>query len=228
MEKPVPVNEEIRLDKHKYIMSRTDTKGNIEFGNDYFFEICGYSPNELLGQPHNVIRHPDMPKVIFKMMWERLKQGKNIFAVVKNLAKDGRYYWVTTKFEIKKHPVTNSIVGYMAFRQAANTRAVDTMSKLYAELLQIEANGGIEASEKYLIGYLDSKRVTYDEFIDDVIGNKGPSNSFSPPWPNCSAENSRRCSGLKAGRFPPPLIRRRNTCQDPYRTATRSFTTGAR
>jgi len=173
MQKPTPVNEAVKLDKHKYIMSRTDTKGTIEFGNDYFFEISGYTPNELIGQPHNSIRHPDMPKVIFKIMWDRLKQGKNIFAVVKNLAKDGRYYWVTTKFEIKKHPVDNSIVGYMAFRQAASPQAIETMSKLYGELLEIEKSGGIEASEKYLIGYLDSKRMTYDEYVNEVIGNKG-------------------------------------------------------
>jgi len=173
MLKPVVVDEQIKLNKHKYIMSRTDVKGNIEFGNDYFFEISGYSANELMGRPHNVIRHPDMPSVIFKLMWDRLKQGQNIFAVVKNLAKDGRYYWVTTKFEIKKHPVDNTVVGYMAFRQAASPAAIETISTLYKELLEIEKSGGIEASEKYLIGYLDSKRMTYDEFIDDVIGNKG-------------------------------------------------------
>jgi len=173
MVRPTPINEEIKLDKHKYIMSRTDKSGVIEFGNDYFFEISGYSPNELIAQPHNVIRHPDMPQVVFKLMWDRLKQGKNIFAVVKNLAKDGRYYWVTTKFEIKKHPVDNNIVGYMAFRQAAKPSAVEQMGKLYKELLEIEKSGGVEASEKYLIGYLESKRKTYDEFIDEVIGNKG-------------------------------------------------------
>jgi PAS domain S-box-containing protein len=173
MSTPTPRDEQIKLDKHKYIMSRTDTDGNIEFGNDYFFEISGYDSHELIGQPHNVIRHPDMPKVIFKLMWERLKQGQNIFAVVKNMAKDGRYYWVTTKFEIKKHPVDNTIVGYMAFRQAAKPSAVEQMSKLYSELLEIEKNGGIEASEKYLIGYLDSRRKTYDEFINEIIGNKG-------------------------------------------------------
>lgn len=169
----LPINEAIKLDKHKYIMSRTDTRGIIEFGNDYFFEISGYEPNELIGKPHSTIRHPDMPSVIFKLMWDRLKQGKNIFAVVKNLAKDGRYYWVTTKFEIKKHPVDNSIVGYMAFRQAASPKAVETIEALYRDLLEIEKTGGVEASEKYLIGYLDSKRLTYDEYINDVIGNKG-------------------------------------------------------
>ncbi len=173
MERPAPIDEQIKLDKYKYIMSRTDTKGNIEFGNDYFYEISGYSSSELLGQPHNVVRHPDMPQVIFKMMWDRLKQGRNIFAVVKNLAKDGRYYWVTTKFEIRKNPIDNQISGYMAYRQAAKPEAIKVISKLYSELLSIEQNGGMEASEKYLIGYLDSKRITYDEFIDDLIGNKG-------------------------------------------------------
>ena len=173
MERPTPINEPVKLDKYKYIMSRTDTKGTIEFGNDYFFEISGYTPNELIGKPHNTIRHPDMPKVIFKLMWDRLKQGKNIFAVVKNMAKDGRYYWVTTKFEIKKDSLDNSIKSYMAYRQAARPQVVAAISKLYDELLDIEKSGGIEASEKYLSGYLDSKRLTYDEFIDDLIGNKG-------------------------------------------------------
>jgi len=173
MLKPLPVDEQIKLDKHKYIMSRTDAKGNIEFGNDYFFEISGYTANELKGRSHNIIRHPDMPQVIFKIMWDRLKQGKNIFAVVKNMAKDGRYYWVTTKFEIKKHPVDKSVVGYMAYRQAASPSVVDSIGKLYAELLEIEKTGGIEASEKYLIAFLESKRITYDEYIDGVIGNKG-------------------------------------------------------
>lgn len=173
LEKPIPTHQEIPLDKHKYIMSRTDTNGVIEFGNDYFFEISGYTSRELVGQPHNTIRHPDMPRVIFKLMWDRLKQGKNIFAVVKNLAKDGRYYWVTTKFEIKKHPIDNTIIGYVAYRQAASEKAKNSISKLYDELLDIEANAGIEASEKYLVGYLDSLQMTYDEYIDDVIGNKG-------------------------------------------------------
>jgi len=173
MQHPTPINEAVPLDKYKYILSRTDNKGVIQFGNDYFYEISGYSAKEMIGEPHNIIRHPDMPKVIFKLMWDRLKQGKNIFAIVKNLAKDGRYYWVTTKFEIKKNPLDNSITGYMAYRQAAKEQAVSKISKLYTELLDIEKSSGLEASEKYLIGYLESKRMSYDEFIDDVIGNKG-------------------------------------------------------
>ena len=89
------------------------------------------------------------------------------------MAKDGRYYWVTTKFEIKKDSLDNSIKSYMAYRQAARPQTIAAISKLYDELLDIENSGGMEASEKYLSGYLDSKRLTYDEFIDDLIGNKG-------------------------------------------------------
>jgi len=173
MLKPTPIDKQVSLDKYKYILSRTDEKGTIEFGNEYFYEISGYTAAEMIGQPHNMIRHPDMPQVIFKLMWDRLKQGKNIFAVVKNLAKDGRYYWVTTKFEIRKNPMDNTISGYMAYRQATKQKAIDQMSKLYKELTAIEESSGVEASEKYFIGYLESKRVTYDEFIGDVIGNKG-------------------------------------------------------
>jgi PAS domain S-box-containing protein len=173
MTRPSPVNEQIKLGKHKYIMSRTDVHGDIEFGNDYFFEISGYSRSELIGQPHNIIRHPDMPKVVFKLMWDRLKTGQSLFAVVKNLAKDGRFYWVTTNFEIKKHPFDGKVDGYMAYRQAASSQAIAAVAPLYKELLEIERTGGMKASEKYLLGFLESQHMTYDEWIDSAIGNKG-------------------------------------------------------
>ncbi|MEA2111286.1 MAG: PAS domain-containing protein [Campylobacterota bacterium] len=92
MTRPDPVNEEIVLDPKQYIVSKTDRKGVIEYGNEYFVEISGYKESELIGTPHNLIRHPDMPKVAFKMMWERILKGENFIAIVKNLAKDGRYY----------------------------------------------------------------------------------------------------------------------------------------
>ena len=173
MEKPTPINEAVKLDKYKYIMSRTDARGTIEYGNDYFFEISGYSADELISQPHSIVRHPDMPRVVFKLMWDRLKSGKGVFAVVKNLAKDGRYYWVTTKFEIHRDPSSKLITGYLAYRQAARPSAVATVEKLYAELRDAERRGGISASEAYLVEFLESKRMSYDEYIDEVIQNKG-------------------------------------------------------
>ena len=76
---PQPVDEQIKLDAKRYIVSRTDPKGVIEYGNDYFVEISGYKGSELVGQPHNIIRHPDMPRIVFKMMWDRIKIVKTLW-----------------------------------------------------------------------------------------------------------------------------------------------------
>ncbi|MCF6331605.1 MAG: PAS domain-containing protein [Sulfurimonas sp.] len=173
MTHPKPIDNEIKLSSKRYIVSKTDTKGIIEYGNDYFVEISGYLEFELMGKPHSIIRHPDMPKIIFKFMWNRIQQGNNIMAVVKNLTKNGSYYWVVTDFEPKKDPLTNEIVSYTAFRKAAPQKAIDTITPIYAKLLEIEKEGGMEASEKFLIGFLEERRTTYDDFIDELVQNKG-------------------------------------------------------
>lgn len=173
MLRPKPKDIEIKLDPKRYIVSKTDPKGIIEYGNDYFVEISGYSEAELIGKPHNIIRHPDMPKVVFKMMWDRINRGKNIMAVVKNLAKDGSYYWVVTEFEPKYDPITNEIISHTAFRKAAPKKAVESIIPVYAKLVEIEKQSGMEASEKYLRSFFEDKKITYDDFIDDIAGNRG-------------------------------------------------------
>ncbi|MFT7860666.1 MAG: PAS domain-containing protein [Sulfurimonas sp.] len=170
---PTPIEKEKELNPKKYIVSKTDPKGIIEYGNDYFVEISGYTEPELIGQPHNIIRHPDMPKIVFKMMWDRINRAQNIMAVVKNLAKDGSYYWVVTEFEPKVDPITNEIISHTAFRKAAPKKAVEVMEPIYQKLIEIEKDGGVEASEKYLRGFLEERNQTYDEFIDQLVGNKG-------------------------------------------------------
>ena len=173
MKHPEPIDNEIELNPKRYIVSKTDPKGIIEYGNDYFVEISGYTEAELIGQPHSIIRHPDMPKIVFKMMWDRINKGQNIIAVVKNLAKDGSYYWVITEFEPKLDPITNEIISHTAFRKAAPRKAIETMEPIYAKLIEMEKEGGMEASEKYLYGFLEEKNMTYDEFINNIVGNKG-------------------------------------------------------
>ena len=173
MSKPTPTDNEIKLSTTKHIVSKTDDKGIIEYGNDYFVEISGYTEKELIGQPHSIIRHPDMPKVVFKMMWDRIKQGKNIMAIVKNLAKDGSYYWVVTEFEPKLDTISGEVISYTAFRKAAPQKAIDAIIPIYAKLIEIEADSGMEASEKYLRGYLEENGTTYDDFIDSLVGNSG-------------------------------------------------------
>lgn len=173
MLRPKPKDNEIILDPKRYIVSKTDPKGVIEYGNDYFVEISGYTEAELIGKPHNIIRHPDMPKIVFKMMWDRIKKGENIMAVVKNLAKDGSYYWVVTEFEPKYDPITNEIISHTAFRKAAPKKAVEAIIPVYAKLIEIEKQSGMEASEKYLRSLFEDKKTTYDDFINDITGNKG-------------------------------------------------------
>jgi PAS domain S-box-containing protein len=171
--RPEPIDKEIELDPKRYIMSKTDPKGVIEYGNEYFVEISGYKESELIGRPHNIIRHPDMPKIVFKLMWDRLENRKNIYALVKNLAKSGRYYWVMTDFDVKINKATDETVGYFAYRRAAPKQAVKQAEKLYAKLVEIEKERGMDGSEKYLLGFLEERGQTYDQFIDDITKNNG-------------------------------------------------------
>lgn len=164
------VNEKIELDSKKYIVSKTDTEGVIEYANDYFIEVSGYKETELVGEPHSIVRHPDMPKIIFKIMWDRLEEGKNIYAIVKNRAKDGRYYWIITDFEANLDKVTNKPISYVAYRQSASDKIVAEIEPLYQKLIEIEKTSGVESSEKYLNGYLEEKGKSYDDYMEDLIG----------------------------------------------------------
>jgi PAS domain S-box-containing protein len=157
MKKPTPIDEEIKLDPKRYIVSETDAKGKITYANDYFMEVSGYTQEELIGKSHNIVRHPDMPKVVFKLLWETISQGKNINAVVKNLAKDGRYYWIFTEFESRKNQDTGEIIGYHADRKSISPHVLEIISDLYTQLLEIEKKDGVEASQKYLVKFLKDK-----------------------------------------------------------------------
>ncbi len=157
MQKPTPLDEEIPLDPKRYIVSETNEKGKITFCNDYFMEVSGYTKEELIGKPHSIVRHPDMPKVVFKLLWETISQGKNINAVVKNLAKDGRYYWIFTEFESRRDNDTGEIIGYHAARKSISKHVIEIIDELYKELLMLERNYTTEASERYLMKFLKEK-----------------------------------------------------------------------
>ena len=170
MTKPTPIDKEIELDPKRYLVSRTDEKGVIEYVNDYFIEVSGYLESELIGQPHNLIRHPDMPRIVFKLMWEHIQSGKNILALVKNLAKDGRYYWVYTSFEPNINRDDNKIIGYLASRKAAPRDIIDIIAPLYDKLLEIEKSEGMEESQKYLDSFLKEKGkdITFENIMDEI------------------------------------------------------------
>ena len=173
MFRPRPRNEEIKLDPKKIIVSKTDANGIITYANDYFVEVCRYSQNELIGSPHNIVRHPDMPKIAFKLMWDTINEGKNFKAVVKNLAKDGRYYWVITDFEPNYDPTTGKIIEHTAYRMPAPKKAVEIITPIYAKLLEIEKEKGMDASYEYLKGFLEANNTTYEDFVQKLYESAG-------------------------------------------------------
>jgi len=167
------MSKEIKLSAIRPIVSRTDLKGKIKYANSYFIEVSGYSEKELIGTPHNIIRHPDMPKIIFKIMWQRLDNNQNILAIVKNQTKTGDYYWVTTLFETKYNHFDNTPEAYLALRKAVPKKALETIEPLYKELIAQELLGGVKASEAYLLEILRDKDMTYDEFMQDIVEYNG-------------------------------------------------------
>ena len=138
MNRPTPIDEEYTF-ADGVIISETDLRGVITFANRKFVEISGYSKAELLGKPHNIIRHPDMPKAAFKELWDTIQQDKEWHGLVKNLRKDGRYYWVDTF--IKPVFRGGKKVGYIAARHPAKRMDVLSIMNKYAQMLEEENKG---------------------------------------------------------------------------------------
>jgi len=169
-----PVRTEVKWDKTTELVSKTDKFGTIRYVNDAFVEVSGYEEYELVGKSHNIIRHPDMPKVIFKLLWENILQGKDFHAIVKNMAKTGRYYWVITSFDIIKDD-NGEISGFMGRRKSITTEAAEKITELYTKLYHIEAVSGLEAAEDYLIGFFEDKKTSFDAYISGILrGNQQP------------------------------------------------------
>ena len=170
MIKPTPIDEEILLDPKRYIVSETDEKGRITYCNDYFMEVSGYTKDELIGKSHNIVRHPDMPKIVFKLLWETISEGKNINAVVKNLSKDGRYYWIFTEFESRRDTDTGEIIGYHAARKSISPHILEIVAELYKNLLEVEKSNGVEASYRYLEEFLKDKgdEINFSNLMEEI------------------------------------------------------------
>jgi PAS domain S-box-containing protein len=157
-------NQELTFKEEEFIVSKTDLRGKITYGNSLFIKMSGYSELELIDQPHNILRHPDMPAVVFKLLWSRIREGKEIFAYVKNKTKTGDYYWVFTHVT-PSFDTNRKVSNYHSVRRKPAQKALDVIKPLYMSLLQKERNGGITASETALNQLLKDKGLSYDEFI---------------------------------------------------------------
>lgn len=158
--------KEIFLGDNDYIVSKTDLKGKILYGNEIFVKMSGYTAEELIGKPHSIVRHPEMPKIVFQMLWDRLKAKQEIFAFVKNQAKNGDYYWVFTN--VTPTIRNGAVVDYHSVRRKPNPEAIKVISSLYDELLKKEKTGGMDASRKLLEKTLEEKGMSYDEIIRTI------------------------------------------------------------
>lgn len=151
------------------IVSKTDTTGRITYANDIFVGISGYTIDEVLGQPHSMIRHPDMPRAVFKLLWDRIGQGHEVFAYVVNRCKNGDHYWVLAHVTPNLDEAGQTI-GYHSCRRVPKRSAVETITGLYASLRTVEAENerkaGLEKSSAMLMDAVKSLGfASYDRFV---------------------------------------------------------------
>ena len=152
------------------IVSKTDRTGKITYANDVFLDLAGYEEEEVLGQPHSIIRHPEMPRAVFKLLWDAIEAGEEIFAYVVNRAKNGDHYWVlahvTPNFD-----AGGAIIGYHSSRRSPRREAIAKVERLYAAVLAEERRHsdrrqGLEASFRMLVEAVGKAGFdSYDRFI---------------------------------------------------------------
>jgi PAS domain S-box-containing protein len=166
--KVTPTNREKLMRENDFIVSKTDIKGRITYGNRIFIEFSGYTEQELLGAPHNIIRHPDMPRGVFKFLWDTLGAGDECFAYVKNMAKDGSFYWVFAHVT-PSYSSDGKVIGYLSVRRAPRRSAIDVLADVYAAMIKEEQKASprdaCAASLALLTGILADKRTSYEELI---------------------------------------------------------------
>ena len=170
--KVIPLDEEIKVGDGEIIVSKTDLKGEIKYVNDTFCRVSEMAVDEIINQPHSVIRHPDMPRSIFHFLWQQIKSKKEIFAYVKNMSKSGKFYWVFAHVT----PTLNAngeITGFHSSRRKADPDKISAVTDMYKKLIEIE-NGpqnrkeGMVSAVGYLEEFFKNNNTTYDEFIWSV------------------------------------------------------------
>jgi len=164
-----PSGREIAFGEEDIIVSKTDTTGRITYANNVFLRVSGFSEDEVIGQPHSIVRHPDMPRCVFKLMWDTIVAGEELFAYVNNMAKNGDNYWVfahvTPTFDENR-----KITGFHSMRRKPDAAQIEKVRQLYASLLAEEnrhenRKEGMHAAHATLAGLLQNKGIGYDEFV---------------------------------------------------------------
>ena len=164
----VPNSRERLMRENDFIVSKTDLKGRITYGNGIFIEFSGYTEQELFGAQHNIIRHPDMPRAAFKLAWDTIQAGREFFGYVKNMSKDGSFYWVFTHITPDFDP-KGTIAGYYSVRRCPRREAVEKIVPVYAQMLAAERAAGardaIAAGTEVLVGVLKQSGMSYEQLV---------------------------------------------------------------
>jgi len=162
-------NKEIKMSPDKMIISKTDKQGKIIYVNHEFLQISGFERLELLGKPHNVIRHVDMPRGVFHLLWKVLQSGGEFNGFVKNRCKDGGYYWVFATVSSSIAEDGKTLLGYFSARRKASEQGVEFFSQLYQEMKKKESGlsgkKACEASVHYLEEICAQKELSYDQLV---------------------------------------------------------------
>ena len=164
-----PTGVERTFGHDEIIVSKTDTKGVITYANEVFQRVGLYTEAELLDQPHSILRHPDMPRCVFKLLWDTISSGKEIFAYVKNMAKNGDHYWVFAHVT-PSYDARRNIVAYHSNRRSPSRQAVAKIEPIYRQLLEVENShrdrkAGMMAAFGVMTQLLSDSGVEYDEFV---------------------------------------------------------------
>ncbi len=170
MQEAIPLTgKERRFSDDEFIVSKTDTRGIITYANDVFLRIADYRLEEVLGKPHNMIRHPGMPRCIFKFLWDRIKSGNEVFAYVNNRTKFGDHYWVFAHVT-PSYDDAGQIIGFHSNRRSPTPASIAKVSPLYQQLRAMEdaaptPQQGVAASSEALTQWVNANGGNYDALI---------------------------------------------------------------
>lgn len=157
------------LSENDFIVSKTDLQGRITYANRIFLELAEYDLSEILGQPHSIVRHPEMPGSVFRLLWDRIIRQEEIFAYVMNKTKNGHFYWVYANVTASLDEAGTSL-GYYSVRRRPNPKALEIVKPLYRTMVEAERRGGIVAGEAILREHLQKGGMDYDEYIIGLQG----------------------------------------------------------
>ncbi|MGD9754881.1 MAG: PAS domain-containing protein [Acidimicrobiia bacterium] len=164
-----PTGVERKLGADEIVVSKTDLRGRITYANSVFLRMCACREREVLGRPHNLIRHPAMPRALFRLLWDTIKAGDEVFAYVLNLGLDGAHYWVFAHVT-PSYDAAGAMVGYHSNRRAPHPAAVASITPLYQALIEEERRHrdpveAIDAGTGLLHARLAEVGLTYDQFV---------------------------------------------------------------